>query len=483
MATQVEQISQYISTIEIDGSRFLAVQIAESSGRRSTKQFVEDGLQPGYLVSGNVIDTWKPLGLKEIDGIIYLYGPYAEGRTIEAILDHEPQSALEFATRLGRVYALLSERSLELPPVQTNGILFLEDGGVLILPPKILERLRSVQIEEARFQTYEMFNHPDLEGERSVTFSLGVILYRVVTGAFPFSSEDEVELHSQMRSLQVTPPNYKSTTLNPVLSDGIMQALDSGSTDITIGELYARLGDVVREGMHFTISEEEQTRLRTDGERIETRSRSAYRRRRYLERNGRRIAFIGIGAAVFIAVATSMIINLTKPRVTLGMGPSEVVELFYTSITALDHAGVEDSVAKRVARAEINEAINLYVVTRTRVANEGSSGLVDPADWNSAGRPALDEGISLYGVDRLEIKLIESRVPRSETEQQMFEVTYNKWEMDLSEDLTYLIRGANAKVSSRRDIVALAFDGTYWMITEIERIEDELLLPSDPDRF
>ena len=484
VTSTVEQLSDHIYSIELKGDRHLAIKLSETTGNRSVKQFVEDGLKPGHIVNGQVLTPWKPTGLTELEGQVYLYGPYHEGRTIETILDQDPESALKYVIRLASVYSVLADRSIEAPPLQTNGILFLDSGGTLILPPKILERLRNVQVEKQRWDSYEIYNHPDLEGERGVVFSLGVMLYRISTGVFPYGAEDEVELHSQMREMQVLPPRNRTASVLEQLSNGVMEALDPKKDDSRVGEFHAKLVEWEEAGLYAAIPETEQNRLRAEGDRLETRYATSFSRRRYWQRNGRRLGIVGVIAALFIALASSMIANALKPRVTDGMEPVEVIELFYASITSLDHTSVEDAVLKGVAQGEVNESTNLFVMTRVRLGNEGTTGLVTPEQWSNAEQPALEETISVYGIGRLEVvSLGTSRSPEPIDERFpdaiRFRAVYQKWEQPHTETLAYLIPSANATVRSRIDELTLEFDGRYWLITDIDRIEDELIYPSD----
>ncbi len=472
MAGSINQVSNNIREIQVNGTAYLGIRIAATSGKRSVKRFVEDGLDPGYIVHGQTLEVWKPLGLTEVDGQVYLYGPFFEGRTVESVLAYEPRVAVSYLERLARAYALFIEQGKALPRLQTNGIFFLDDGGTLILPPIVLERLRNVQVEADRIRTFDVYNHPDLSGERAIVFSLSVLCYRVAVGAMPFVGDDEIELHHEMRDLKPTQAHYRNPDVRPDVSELLQRGMDAKALDApTLVELVERFDDWSKSGLFASVSEERRQLLLQQGERIEKRARTAYARRRYLSRNGRTLAAALVGAIIVGSVAFSIIRNVTAPRVTLGMSPLEVVSLFYSSINTLDHAAIEDAVAKGVARGEINEATNLYVISRVRLGNEGTLGFVTPDEWIEAGRPALDETMHVYGIDQLEIRAL------SETR---YVVEYRKWEQALTETLAFRIAEANSTVRRRQDVLSLEFDGTYWLIVDIERVIDDLI---DPDEL
>lgn len=475
MTPQTERFTEDIRTIRFDGDAFLAVRVADSDSSRSAKRFVEDGLAPGYVVHGDRIETWKPFGLKELEGTVYLYGPSHPGRTIDTITRHEPDTAIVYLHRLAQALEALNRHSYELPAVQTNGIFFLDDGGVLILPPVVLEQLRNVQTDGDRLRTYEIYNHPDLGGEAGVNFSLGVLWYRIVTGTLPFDTDDEVELHHMMREYRPVQPRLRTPEVREEVSTAIEHALDPNRAERqSLEELTGRIAEASTEGLFEHIHEDRKQQLLEQGAAAERRRMKAFSRRRFLRRHGRVLLWSGVGAILVASLATSIITNLTKPRVTLGMEPPEIVELFYSSITELDHQAIEDSVDDGVAKREINEATNLYVLTRVRLGNEGTTGLIRPSLWHENGRPQLGETQSVYGIDRLEItRLSETR----------FRAEYLKWEQVLPETAAYRIRDANATVIQRRDILTFEFDGTYWLITEIDREVDRYLEPEEVEEL
>ena len=81
----------------------------------------------------------------------------------------------------------------------TNGVLFLNDGRILFLPWKIMEELDRVIEQDAHLTCYEQVNHPEKRGSGNIAFSIAVMVYRAITKRFPFTGNDEEEIHEQIR--------------------------------------------------------------------------------------------------------------------------------------------------------------------------------------------------------------------------------------------------------------------------------------------
>ena len=112
--------------------------------------------------------------------------------------------------------------------------------------------------------------------------------------------------------------------------------------------------------------------------------------------------------------------------------------------------------------------------------------MITPEQWSNAERPALEETVSVYGVGGLDIVELGTYRSPEPLDNEFpdgirFRAIYQKWEQPLTETVAYRIPDANSTVRLRVDELTLQFDGRYWLISEINRIEDELIHPSDFD--
>ena len=466
MATNVIPLRESQVKLVIDGKQHLGIHIAHANNSHAAKQFKEDTKNQGLIIKDKEITDWDTQGLIEHDGEIYLYGPIFEGRTVDEALRSEPKNALSYVHQLVRSLVTIKERSQSLPRFQANGILFLDDGGLLFFPPALMQRIRATQIESDRLRTYERYNNPDLEGEQSLSFSLAVLCYRLFTGVDPFPADNEEDIHNRMREHQPAAPQLLVPEIKKGVSDDVSSSLDKGSEkSLTLEEWDYRLARWDKEGVRESIAEVDKDKLLESGRRFTQKAESSYRRKVFLRVHGRLIFFIGVIAVLFGSVGGSILRNALAPPVTAGMGPREVVELFYTSITDLEHMAMEDCVTDGAGKPEVTEATNLFVITRMRVGQEGNTGYYPADRWVEAGKPELNPGYAVYGVAELEITAI------SEIE---YTVEYLKYEQrtgDFDDPESYV---GGSVAYQRMDRVLLRQDKKgYWVIYSLERLENE----------
>ena len=467
MAIDVTPLRDSQAKLTINNEHFLGIHIANTTNPHAAKQFKEDTQNQGYIIKGAEVSNWDSRGLIEYGDAIYLYGPYHEGRTVDEVLISEPKNALYYLHQLAAALLVLKSRSLPLPRFQANGILFLDDGGLLFFPPALMERLRNTQIESERIRTFERYNNTDLETEESLSFSLAILCYRLFTGKEPFEGGNEEEIHNRMREQRLVPPRLLMPEIRSEISNDIASSLAKDRENaLSLSEWEQKLAVWNREGVRENIAEDERDRTLELGQKLAKKNESSYRRKVYLTSNARMIAVISV-VVVFVGFfAGSMIRNALAPRATTGMGPREVVELFYTSITDLDHMAMEDCVTEKAGRGEVTEATNLFVITRMRVGQEGTAGYYPADEWVEAGRPELRDGYYVYGVSNLEIRAL------SDIE---YMVEYIKWEQKAA-DYENPDSFAGGSVGYRKvDRVLLREDKKYWVIYSLTRVSEELV--------
>ena len=204
--------------------------------------------------------------------------------------------------------------------------------------------------------------------------------------------------------------------------------------------------------------------LQEQARELEAKYAQTFRRRVFLQRNLRTIVVVAVVAAAIGGILGSIIANQFKPRSTRGFSPRQVVETFYTSMGQLDHTTMEDAVIDDAGKGLINEAVNLFVISRVTQGYEGRSNIVSATEWVAAGKPDLPAGVGVYGASDLEI-VAEQGAP-----QPVFRVSYLMWRPG-GED------GAGARGSLQRgqptsQRVFLRQDKDDWVIFQFQEIEE-----------
>ncbi len=422
--------------------------------------------EPGYVVADNQISEWRFLGVTYVKGEPWLYGPMAEGRSLGEMLEQPPEAALAALLALARALVLLQERGVPSFRLQTETVLYLEEGGLLFLPPGLMALLKDSRPLDYRLMAVEAINHPYVVGKDGLTYTMAALAYRVLTGEFPFMDETEQGLRDKLRRLRVTPPHLVTPEIREDVSDFIMRALSKPGS-VALGAWVEALENWQKQGALRAVSESERAAVLAKAREHKEKAARSFRSSVFLERNGRIILIVVASLAVVGAIAGSILKNALAPRVTKGFSPEKVVETFYKSIGPLDHATMENCVVDGAGKAEINEAINLFVISRQTIAYEGKSYILDAAEWDAKGRPAVVSPYFVNGVTRLQITR-ERDVPNP-----VFTATYERYARAFEDQAPESVPPVNGR--KQTDRLYLRQDKGDWVIYRIERVSTEPL--------
>jgi eukaryotic-like serine/threonine-protein kinase len=171
----------------------------------------------------------------EAGGEYYIAMEYVDGPTLkDEINAHAPLpeqeaityaqqalSALEFAHRAGVIHRDVKPHNMLITP---DGVLKMTDFGIaraahmtdMTEAGSIVGTAQYLSPEQARGQQV---------GPQSDIYSLGVVLYEMLTGDLPFSGSSAVEIAMKQVSDPPPPPSLKNRLITPALEQVIMRAL------------------------------------------------------------------------------------------------------------------------------------------------------------------------------------------------------------------------------------------------------------------
>ena len=167
-------------------------------------------------------------------------------------------------------------------------------------------------------------------------------------------------------------------------------------------------------------------------------------------------------AAVFVFIVSftiQPIRNALKPPITIGMSAEEVVKTYYNAIMDMDVEIMEDCVKKGVAKNDINEVTQLFVISRVRSGYEGTSGLVSAQDWNNGVITKLEQGEQIYGIANLVV------TPSGNL---TYNADYIRWYPNIPEDTDSNEILPPIKINVT-DILTLEKVEDVWIIVNLER--------------
>lgn len=142
-----------------------------------------------------------------------------------------PSEAVEITAQVAEALAVAHDRGVVHRDVKPGNIMVLSDGRVKIMDFGIA-RLRDPDVKTAtgmmlgspRYMSPEQVSGEPFD-HRADIFSLGVVLYEMLTGITPFAGGDITQLMFQVVNGAVVPPSHVNRTLPPVLDYIIARAL------------------------------------------------------------------------------------------------------------------------------------------------------------------------------------------------------------------------------------------------------------------
>ncbi|MFL5628839.1 MAG: serine/threonine-protein kinase, partial [Ktedonobacteraceae bacterium] len=172
----------------------------------------------------------------ERDGFAYLVFPYISGGTLRDLLENEgplPLSkALNYTEQLAAALDFAHERGVVHRDVKPANILITPEGRLLLTDFGLVKILSDGQTPQMRLTgagapvgTPDYMAPEQVIGEvvdgRSDLYSLGIILYQMITGSTPFQGETPMQIAAQQ--LQTPPPSPR--LLRPDLPVGAEQVM------------------------------------------------------------------------------------------------------------------------------------------------------------------------------------------------------------------------------------------------------------------
>jgi hypothetical protein len=450
-----------------EDTEVLAIPVGVSRNEFVLTKLAELRKIPAQIIRNGEFTEWRFEGVLKHQGRLYLHGPYLGGVFLEEVIQKSFPAALPYLNRLIRALETLQRQGRILEFIQTDSVYFLEDGGILFLPPALMRELRSMHPEPYKLQVYETINHPDIEEpEKSLSFSVAALLYRTILGRYPFEADKEEEIHNLVRHARLLAPNLIEPGLREDLSREILRGLNRGQEPApSLKQWREILTRCKQEGVYRDITEMEREQIQRKGQAERRKIDQGYRRKVFWQRHWKTVVIVSAVVVVVGALAGSLLKTVLAPRATRGFSPQAVVETYYRSMNDMNHTLMEDCVVDGAGKETIREVVNIYVLSRVSLGYEGRSHIIPADDWDAQGRPDLSAPQTVYGITDLELQQ-----ERGEPEP-VFRVRYTRWIPEPAEESppnSSQATGLGFTSSEIEERVFLRLDRKDWVIYRFE---------------
>jgi eukaryotic-like serine/threonine-protein kinase len=260
----------------------------------------------------------------EDDGRPYIVFEYIEGRTLKRRLQEEGRlpvdEAVAYAIEIGRGLTAAHARKLVHRDVKPQNVLIDPDGRAKVTDFGIARSLESKGLTATGrvlgttdYVSPEQAMGEDVD-ERSDVYSLGVVLYEMLSGDVPFQAETQVGV--AMRHVNEPMPDVQAK--RPEVSAAVAAVVDRSTTKDP-RDRYDSVAEMVRD-LEQTLEIEAARRGGTSGEATSVLDSVPAHRRRLGGR--RRISGPGVALAiVLLALAAAAVIFASRLDLGDGAGP------------------------------------------------------------------------------------------------------------------------------------------------------------------
>jgi eukaryotic-like serine/threonine-protein kinase len=182
----------------------------------SIERFAREARAAGLLSHPNIVTVYDVGSLGEQDGTSYIAMEFVEGRTLRQMVPHgerlDPERVLDIAMQVARGLDYAHRRGVvhrDVKPanilVRDDGLVKLADFGVARLDASDLTRTGESVGSPSYISPEMLLGHP-VDGRADI-FSLGVLVYEMLTGSKPFVGDSLAALYHQTLSIDPPPPS------------------------------------------------------------------------------------------------------------------------------------------------------------------------------------------------------------------------------------------------------------------------------------
>jgi eukaryotic-like serine/threonine-protein kinase len=205
------------------------------------------------------------------EGTYYIAMEYLEGPTLKDVIDErsglEPNRAIDFATQILAALRFAHNHGVVHRDIKPHNVVVSRDGRLKVTDFGIARAGASQMTEVGSIVGTAQYLSPEqargeVVGPPSDLYSVGIVLYEMLTGRVPFEGDSAVAIAMKHLSEEPVPPSVYAPGVPPGLEQVVLRALakDAGDRYQTAEEMSADL-DRARRGIALSPRTEQMTRV------------------------------------------------------------------------------------------------------------------------------------------------------------------------------------------------------------------------------
>lgn len=242
-----KKISHYKITAELGAGGMGQVYLATDTklDRKVALKFLPPHLSPVGDIRARFIQEAKAASalnhpnvctihdIQDHDGQMFIVMEYVEGQTLRARIGNlSLKQVTEFGAQIADGLAAAHEKGIVHRDIKSENIMVRKDGIVLIMDFG-LAKLHGVSrltkegstLGTAGYMAPEQVQGQDVD-HRADIFSLGIVLYEMLTGELPFKGTHEAAIAYEIVNVDAAPPSALNPEIDPELDRIVLECLD-----------------------------------------------------------------------------------------------------------------------------------------------------------------------------------------------------------------------------------------------------------------
>lgn len=231
-------------------NRYVAVKILRpefTEDEEFVKKFKRESQSAASLSHPNIVGIYD-VGME--DGIYYIVMEYIKGQTLKELIKSKGALGVEYATNIALQIASALEHAhtnhIVHRDIKSHNIMVKDDNTVKVTDFGIARAVSSSTITNTGniIGSVHYFSPEQARGgytdEKSDIYSLGVVMYELVTGRLPFEGETPISVALKHIQEEVVSPRTVNNKIPKSLDDIIMKAMEKD-----ISKRYNNVGEII----------------------------------------------------------------------------------------------------------------------------------------------------------------------------------------------------------------------------------------------